>query len=70
MSSENLIDQWKIGVPDTGVSPIESNTQAMNLLRFLVDDQAFTEDFLITTILRYFDTELEIERKKIQEDLK
>lgn len=67
MSSENLIDTC---FQDTGVSPIESNQQAMTLLRFLIDDQAFTEDFLITTILRYFDTELEIERKKIQEDLK
>lgn len=65
MSSENLIDQWNIGIQDTGVSPIESNTQAMNLLRFLLDDQAFTEDFLITTILRYFDTELTREGAKI-----
>jgi hypothetical protein len=32
----------------------ESNKQCQDMLRFLIDDQAFSTDFLMTAIAEYF----------------
>lgn len=41
----------------TGVSPLEHNQECINFLRFLLDDEAFSPDFLITSIFAYYEWE-------------
>lgn len=52
----------------TGVSPLEYNQQCINLLRFLLDDEAFSSDFLITAILAYYEWEMHREGMKVAAD--
>jgi len=42
----------------SGVSPLENNRECIELLRFLLDDDAFSPDFLITAIFAYHQWEL------------
>jgi len=57
MSQSDMTEEEKFQPLDEPTAPdllsFENNQQLINMLRFLINDQAFSTDFLITAISEY-----------------